>query len=98
MNFAAGNVRQLGIEQGSECPQDATLRLTTQSQQNEIVARQDCVYDLGHNRIFVSDNAGKHLLPRAQPDDQVVAQLVFDAPREDTLFGKLRMTTKLQKT
>src|SRR6516162_7435510 len=97
MNFATRNVGKFRVEQGGQRTQNTAFRLTAQSEQNEVVARKDGVHYLGHNRVFVNDNPRKYRLARAQPEDQVVAQFVFDAARKHAFFTKLRMTTKLGK-
>ena len=50
----------LRIEQRGERAQDAALRLPAQSQQNEIMPRKNCVDDLRHHRIVITDDAGKN--------------------------------------
>src|ERR1035438_7542569 len=59
VNFAAGQVRRPFVEQGGELADEAGFGLAAQSQENEVVARQDGVDHLGHDGILVSDDAGK---------------------------------------
>src|ERR1035441_9694059 len=50
--------------------------------------REDRVHDLRHHRVVVPHDARKYRLSRTQPRHQVVAQLIFDPPRTETLCGK----------
>ena len=81
VNFAARDVRHLRIEERRHPAQDAAFRLPAQSQKNEIMPRKNRVHDLRHYRIVVSNNAGKYRPALAQPRHQILAQLIFYAPR-----------------
>ena len=60
MDFAAGDVRRLRIEQAGKSAQDSALGLAAQAQQNEVVAGEDRVHDLGHDRVVIADDARKY--------------------------------------
>lgn len=62
MNLAAREVGNLWIKQGRQRAQNAALRLSAQTEQNEIVARQNGVNQLRDNRVFVPHDAGEHRL------------------------------------
>jgi len=87
-DLASGNVRQLRVEQRRQRAQYAALRLAPQSQQNEIVARQDGVDDLRRNRVLIADDAGKHRPSLPQTRNQVFPQLIFHMPGAQSVFTK----------
>ena len=95
MDLAAAQIRRLRIEQRRQRAQDAALRLAAQSQQNEIMPRQNGIDDLRHDRVVVADDAGKDRAVAAQPRDQVVAHLVLHAAIAQAFFGKLLAAAKL---
>ena len=71
------------VEQADERAQDPALRLTTQAEQDEVVARQNRVDDLRDDRVVEADDSRKERRPRLEPRDQVASDLVLDAaPRE----------------
>src|SRR5690348_8321183 len=51
MNFAAGDIRHQRIEQRSESAKDAAFGLTAKTEKNEIMPRQNGVYDLRDDGI-----------------------------------------------
>ncbi len=88
VDLASGNIRQLGIEQAGERPQDAALCLSAQPEQDEIVPREYRVDDLWNHGVFVSDNSGEHsFFSAAQTGDQILAQFVLHATGTQTRFG-----------
>src|SRR5262245_4601147 len=70
-----GNFR---VEQIDQAPQDAALRLSAQSEQDEVVAREDRVDQLRNDGVVVADDAGKQRVAGLQLADQVVADLLLD--------------------
>ena len=87
-HLGAGDVGAVRVKQRRQRAQDARLGLAAQSQQDEIVPRQNGVDDLRDDGIFVSDDAGKEwnrirpgrcLCRVAESGDQVLAELVLDA-------------------
>ena len=50
--------------------------------------REDRVHDLRHHRVVVADDARKYRAALAQPRHQVLAQLIFDPPRTETLCSE----------
>src|ERR1039458_2022885 len=89
VNFAAGEVGRPFVEQGGELADETGLGLAAQSKEYEVVARQDGVDHLGHDGIFVSDDAGKERFPTLNFTDQVLAEFVFDATAGQSGLGKL---------
>ncbi len=90
MDLAARDDRDRLVEQADERAQDAALGLSAQAEQDEIVARQDGVDDLRHDRVVEADDAGKERRARTQALDQVAANLVLDAAPRDPAGGHLR--------
>ena len=88
MDLTSGDVRSVRIEQRGECAQNAALRLTAQTEQDEVMARQNRVHDLRHNRVVVAHDAREDGAISLQPVDQVLAQFVFDSTIPQTLFGE----------
>ncbi len=76
-DFAAGNVRQPFVQQSGQHADDAGLGLAAQSQQDEIVPRQNGVHDLWNHGIFEADHAREQVLAALEFADQILAQLAF---------------------
>src|SRR5580704_1633845 len=97
-DFAAGHVRHALIEQSHQKPYDLGFRLPAKAQQNKIVARKDCVYNLRNYGIFIADDAGEKRFPPLQSANQVLSQLIFNgslggskilgSPKSTECFGK----------
>lgn len=98
MNLAAAHVGRLRVEQGGQSAEYAALGLAAQSQQYEIVARQDGVDQLRNHGIVIADDAGKNGLAGAELLNQVVAKLVFDFARTQALLGELALPQLAQGT
>ncbi len=90
MDLAARDDRDRLVEQTDERAQDAALGLPAQAEQDEIVARQNRVDDLRHDRVVEADDPRKERRARAQALDQVAADLVLDAAPQDPAGGHLR--------
>jgi hypothetical protein len=78
VDLAAGDDRNVLVEQAGDPAQDPALGLSPQSEQNEIVPREDGVDNLRDHRVVVPDDARKHGLPGAELPDQVASDLVLD--------------------
>ena len=63
VNFAARNEWRVFVQQVRQLADEARLGLSAQSQENEIVPRQDGVDHLRHHGIFVAQNAGEQFFP-----------------------------------
>ena len=90
VDFAAGEIGKLGIEQRRHSAQDTAFRLPAQAEQNEIVAGKNGVDDLRHYGVVVTDYAGEDgsVTMRSKTLDQVVTQLVLHRPGARSLFGE----------
>ena len=88
VDLAAFDVGRHLVEQRGQQADEPRLGLAAQAQQNEVVARKDGVHHLRHDRVFVSENAGKQLLPALDFADQIIAEFVFYGPVGQPGFGK----------
>src|SRR5205823_1132095 len=65
-------------------------RLSAQTEENEVVPRQDRVHDLGHHGVLVADDAGEQGTMIAQPRQQVLTHLVLHRPQRAIRSAKWR--------
>ena len=75
IDLAAGDDRDALVEQTGELAKDAALGLAPEAEQDEMMPRQQCVHDLRKDRVFIADDAGKQRFRRAEPLEQVAANL-----------------------
>ena len=89
-NFTSCKVGHVRIKQRCQSAQDAAFGLSAKTEQNEIVARQNCIHDLRHNGVFVSNDPRKDccVIVLAQAGNEVVAEFVFHAAGAQTFFRK----------
>ncbi len=87
VHLAAGEDRDLLVEQGGQLAEDAALRLSSETQQDEVVAGEDRVDHLGDDGILVADDAGEDLLAGLQHADEVVPHLVLYGPEMHAGLG-----------
>src|SRR6266849_1210425 len=59
VNLAAGDIRHIGIEQRRQHANQTRFGLAAQSQENEVVPRENRVDDLRHYGIVITDDAWK---------------------------------------
>ncbi len=78
VHLAPREDRNLLVEQRDQLAQDAALRLPPQAQQDEVVARQDGIHELGDDGILVAHDAREQGRPVLEQTDQILAQLVLD--------------------
>ncbi len=76
-NFASRNVGHVRIEQRSQHASQARFRLSSQSEQDEVVARQHRVDDLRDDGIVESHDAREERFAALQLADEVRSQLFF---------------------
>jgi hypothetical protein len=88
VNFAARNVRHLWIKHRGEGAQNAAFCLSTQSEKNKIMARENRVHDLRNHGVVVSNDAGKYRAAFAQSRHQIFAQFIFDPACAQSLFSE----------
>ncbi len=82
------------IEQRRQHADDARLGLPAQSQQDEIVARENRVDDLRRHGLFVADYARKEFLAALQLADQILPQLIFHAAARRSVVLKSQLVFK----
>ncbi len=75
VHLAAGEDRDLGVEERRELAQDPRLRLAPQTEKDEVVAREQGVGDRRNDRAVVADDAGEEVLLRGQLAPQIGADL-----------------------
>ena len=80
VDLAARDRGQVLVEQRDQGSQDTGLRLSPQSEENEVVPGQDRVDQFGDDGLLVTDDAGKDLFAAGKLDHQVVPHLVLDGP------------------
>ena len=78
VNLAARHNGDRRVQQIDEAAQDARLCLPAQSEQDEIVLREQPVDELRHDGVVVANDAWEERFARLQFGDQVRADLVFD--------------------
>ena len=88
-NFATGDVGKVLIEERSEGAEDAALGLTAETEQDEVLFRQDRIDDLGNDGVVVAYDSGEERLFGLQPADEVGAHLVFDGACGEPDRGEL---------
>src|SRR2546427_689429 len=84
----AGDVRHLRVKQRCKGAKDPAFCLSTQAQQNEIVARENSVDDLRYDSVFIPHNSRKKRATLAQFADKIVAELILYTAGKETLFGE----------
>ena len=77
VDLAAGHDRNLLVEQIDQTAQDAALRLAAQTEQDEVVPRQNRVDQLRDDRFVVADDAGEQPFAGLQLAHEVVANLLL---------------------
>jgi len=77
VNLAAGNDRQMLVEQRHQRAKDAALCLSSQAEQDEVVTGQHGIDQLRNDRVVVADDARKQRLAAAKFCNQVVAHFVL---------------------
>ena len=85
-NLASGNVWHLFIEQGRQRAQDAALGLPAQTQQDEVLPRENRIHDLRNDGVFKSHDAGKKCLMRLSDERAGSSAFILDAASFKTSF------------
>src|SRR3989449_4951700 len=78
VDLAAGQHRDLLVEQAHQQPRDARLGLAALAEKNDVLPGQDRVLDLRHDGVVVADDPGQEGVALPEPGDQIVAQLLLD--------------------
>src|SRR5213594_3522431 len=78
VDLAAGQHRDLLVEQAHQQPRDARLGLAALAEKDHVLPGQDRVLDLRHDGVVVADDPGQEGVALPEPGDQIVAQLLLD--------------------
>ena len=78
VDLAAGHHRDVIVEERHQCAQQAGFGLPAQTEQDEVMARQQGVDELRNDRVVVADDAGEERPPGAQPGDEIVPDFFVD--------------------
>ena len=76
VNLAAGNLGDGLVQQVDQAADDAGLGLTPFAQQDQVLAGQDGVFQLGDDGVLKTDDAGEHDLLGPHLGHQVSAHLL----------------------
>ena len=75
--FAPGDDGERGIEECRQRAQDPRFCLTPQPEENEVVPAQERVDDLGHDRLFVADDAVEDGFAGRESSEKIRAKLIL---------------------
>ena len=87
VDLAARDDRHVLIEQLDELSENPALRLPAEAQQDEMMAREQRVHELGHDGVVVADDAREERLVQFQTLEQVGPDLVADAAAAERRLG-----------
>jgi hypothetical protein len=77
VDLAAGEHGDRVVEQPDQHAGHARLGLAALAQEDQVLAAEDGVLDLGHDGVVEPDDAGQERLAAPQARDEVVAQLLL---------------------
>src|SRR5262249_400545 len=77
IDFATRDDGNFGVEKLDQSTQDAALRLAAQTQQDEIMPREQRVYDLRQNRVFIAMNTREQRFVALDAPEQIAANLAL---------------------
>jgi hypothetical protein len=77
VDLAARHDGDLLVQKVDELPQDARLALAAQSQEDEVVPRQQGVLDRRDDGLLIPDDARKQRAPLLHPADEVETHLLL---------------------
>src|SRR5439155_10787029 len=80
IDLAAGDGRQQRIEERDERAGDPGLRLTALAQEDDVLAGEDRVLDLGDDRLLVADDAVEQRGLARERDHEVGPKLLLHGP------------------
>ena len=88
VDFASCDVWSMRIEQKRQGAKDATLCLSPQAEQNEVMPRQYCIHNLWDHRIVVANDPGKNrgIFTCSEAGNQVFTQFVLYPSRAQFFF------------
>jgi hypothetical protein len=88
VHLAAGDDWNFRVKQCGEGAQDARLGLAAQSEEDEVVTREQRVHDLRHHGFFVAEYTVEELPALAEPGEEVPADFVLYG-RRFSVFGRI---------
>ena len=77
-DLRAGDDRHPLVEEPHQEARHARLGLAALAQEDDVLPREDGVFDLRQNGVLVADDAGEELRAGLEPLDEVVAELLLD--------------------
>jgi hypothetical protein len=80
VNLAAGDDGNALVEQIRQPAKNSRFRLSAQTQQDEIVPRQDRVDQLGDDGFVEADDAGEKFFASLQLPDEILANFLLHRP------------------
>ena len=78
VDFTSSNYRHPLVEQTSKRTNDSCFALAALTKKNNVVAGEQCILQLWHDRIVVAKNAGGELLVGANALHGIAANFFFD--------------------
>jgi len=75
VDLASGDRGQHGVEQRDERARDTRLRLATLAEEDDVLAGEDRVLDLGHDGLLVADDPFEEGLLARERDHEIRTQL-----------------------
>ena len=95
VDFATGDHRNCLVKQAGQVPGEPGFGLASLSQQYQVLACKEGVLDLGCDRVFEADYAGKKLLAALNLGDEVLTDLLFDGRRLETAVAQFGYSLRL---
>src|SRR5690606_39271879 len=78
VRLRARQYRYLLAEELDQLPEDATVRLPAESEEDEVVTPQDGIHHRGDDRILITHDSREQRLPRLDARDEILTQLELD--------------------
>ena len=97
-DLAAGERRHRLVEERHERPGQAALGLAPLAEQDQVLAGQERVLDLGQDGLVEADDAGEDALAALELPDEVLADLGLDGARRVACLTKLADGSRLRHT
>jgi len=96
VNLASGDVGGRLVQQAGQQPDDTSLGLSAESEQDEVVPGKHSVDNLRDDGVLIADDPWKQRFAALELADQVVPQLVFDAAFGNKVFGESTLAQSAQ--
>src|SRR5690606_11932837 len=95
VDLRSGDDRRPLVEQVHQATGHARLSLAALTQEDDVLAGEDRILDLGNDRFFVPHDVFEHRFIGAQPGDEVLPHLL--ANRQNLVAAFLQLTKRLWK-